>query len=49
MKLMISLYQTNMFKNEIVFKCKECGTDNKYKLDFESVLNKLDDFNLEDK
>ena len=33
-KLLIVLYQTNMFKNDIQFKCKECGTENLYKLEF---------------
>lgn len=49
MKLMIVLYQTNMFKNEITFTCKECGTENKYKLDFDDALLKLDKFDLSDK
>lgn len=48
-KLLIALYQTNMTKNEITFTCKECGTENKYKLDFDSVLKRLDDLSLDDR
>lgn len=49
LKLMIVLYQTNMFKNEIKFVCHECGTENKYKLNFQDTLDKLDAFELDDK
>lgn len=47
-KLMMSLYQTNMFKNEVTFKCKECGTLNKYKIDFRKTISQLDDFDISD-
>lgn len=48
-KLLMALYQSNMHKNEITFKCKECGTDNKYEIDFTKVLKRLDDFDISDK
>lgn len=48
-KLLMFLYQTNMFKNEVSFKCAECGTVNKYKLDFTNVLKNLDQYTLDDK
>ena len=48
-KLLIVLYQTNMFKNDIQFKCKECGTENQYKLEFQKVLDKLDEYDISDK
>lgn len=48
-KLLMFLYQTNMFKNEVSFTCNECGTDNKYKIDFTEVLKNLDKFDLDDK
>lgn len=48
-KLLIVLYQTNMFKSDIEFTCKECGTPNKYKLDFQRVLEKFDAFDTSDK
>ena len=47
-KLLIALYQTNVVKNDITFTCKECGTENKYKIDFTETLAKLDDISLED-
>lgn len=49
LKLMIVLYQTNMFKNEIKFVCRECGTENKYKLNFQDTIDKLDAFDLTNK
>lgn len=42
-KILIALYQNNMFNNEVSFTCKNCGTENKYKLDFNTVIKKLDD------
>ena len=47
-KLLIALYQTNVVKNDITFTCKECGTENKYKIDFTETLAKLDNISLED-
>lgn len=49
MKVLIALYQANMFQNEVKFTCEECGADNKYKVDFESTLQKLDEYVLERK
>ena len=49
LKLMIALYQANMFQNEVKFVCEECGTENRYKLDFENVLHRLDSFELDSK
>lgn len=48
-KLLIAVYQSNMFKNEIAFTCKNCGAENKYKLDFQEVFQKLDTFDITDK
>lgn len=48
-KLLMLLYQRNMMKHEITFTCPECHTDNKYKLDFKNVIDKLDKFNISDK
>lgn len=47
LKLLIALYQANMFKNDIKFTCEECGAENMYKLDFNNVLQKLDDIKIE--
>ena len=48
-KLLMSIYQANMFANEIKFTCEHCGAENNYQLDFANVLEKLDDFDLDSK
>lgn len=48
-KLLIILYQRNMIKQDIVFTCPECGSENKYKLDFNKIIDKLDSFDLNEK
>lgn len=47
-KLLIAIYQSNMFKNDITFTCEECGASNSYKLDFSNVLKRLDDIEVVD-
>ena len=47
LKLLMSIYQTNMFANEVKFTCEECGAENAYKIDFDNVLRKLDEIVLE--
>ena len=49
LKLMIALYQANMFKNDVEFTCEECGTQNKYKLDFSNVMQKLNEIVVTDR
>lgn len=49
LKLMMAIYQANMYKNDIKFTCPNCGEENQYKLDFDVVLHKLDDFDVSDK
>lgn len=46
LKLLIVLYQSNMFSTDVKFTCKECGTENTYKPNFENVLYKLDQIDL---
>lgn len=46
-KLLIALYQTNMFSNDVKFTCKNCKTENAYKLDFNNVLRRLDQIDVE--
>ena len=46
LKLMIALYQANMFQNEVKFTCDECGAENAYTLDFDNVIHKLDEFDV---
>lgn len=45
-KLLIALYQANIAKNQVKFKCKNCGTENQYQLDFSNTLAKLDQIDL---
>ena len=49
LKLLISLYQENMFQNEVKFTCEECGAENQYKVDFSNTIYKMDQYKLEDK
>lgn len=49
LKILIALYQANMFSNDVSFTCKQCGAENKYKLDFDKTLAKLDEIGLEPK
>lgn len=48
-KLLMALYQANMFKSEIKFKCKHCDTENAFKLDFQQVLDRMDSIDTSDK
>ena len=48
-RILMEIYATNFFQNDIEFKCPECGTVNKYKIDFEKVSAKLNEFVLDDK
>ena len=49
LKILIALYQANMFSNDVKFTCKNCGTENQYKLNFDNVLHRLDEIGLEPK
>jgi DNA-directed RNA polymerase subunit RPC12/RpoP len=44
----MEIYQTNYFKNDITYKCKECGKENVYRLDFQKIIDKFDKFDLSD-
>lgn len=48
LKLLIAVYQANMFKNDVTFTCEHCGTANKYKLDFANVIARLDQVEVKD-
>ena len=48
LKLLIALYQANMFQREVNFTCAECGAVNKYRFEFEKVLDKLDAIDIKD-
>jgi len=49
LKLLLSLYQENMFQNQVKFTCEECGTENAYQIDFANTIAKLDAYKLEKK
>jgi len=38
-----------MFANEVKFTCSECGAENQYRIDFDNVLQKLDEIVLDEK
>jgi len=44
----MEIYQTSYFKSDIKFKCKECGAENEYRLDFGKIIKRLDAVELED-
>lgn len=47
-RILMEIYQNNYFRDEIKYKCKECGTENSYKLDFSKIIVKLNEFDLAD-
>ena len=47
-KILMMLYQNNFQKNEIKYKCTECGAENIYTVDFQKIIDKLDKFDLSD-
>lgn len=47
-KLLMEIYEKNYFKNEITYKCRECNRENKYQLDFQSIIDRFDKFDLSD-
>ena len=48
-KLLMALYQQNMFADEMKFTCPQCGVDNTYRLNFDNTLSKLDKIDLSPK
>lgn len=46
LKILMALYQANMFSNELKYTCPECGTENRYHVNFDNVLMKLDKIDL---
>lgn len=47
-RILMEIYQNNYFKDEITYKCKECGCENKYVVDFSKIIDRLNAFDLED-
>ena len=48
-KLLMALYQQNMFADEVKFTCPVCSTENTYRVNFDNALAKLDEFDLSPK
>lgn len=49
LKILMALYQANMFQHEVKFTCHACGTENSYTPDFGQILRKLDLIDINDK
>lgn len=49
MRILMEIYQHNYVPEEITYKCKSCGFENKYKPDFTKTIAKLNEFDLSDK
>lgn len=48
-KMLMVIYQSNLFNNNVQFTCKECGTENQYALDFNNAVEQLDKLDVSDK
>lgn len=49
LKLLVAIYQANMYKNDVTFTCPHCNAFNAYKLDFDNVVKKLDSVDIAEK
>lgn len=47
--LLMEIYQNNYFKEEVKFKCSECGFENTYNFDFSKVVENFKNFDISDK
>ena len=47
-RILMDIYAGNYFNNDVKFKCPECGTENVYRLDFQKLVDLLNEFSLED-
>jgi hypothetical protein len=48
-RILMEIYSSNYIQNDIKFKCPECGVENSYRLDFEKIIRKLNEFDIEPK
>lgn len=46
-RILMEIYSSNYIQNDIKFKCPECGVENVYKIDFEKIAMKMNEFSLE--
>lgn len=47
-RILMEVYQNNYYKNDITWKCQECGAENVFSLDFKKVAEKFNAFDLKD-
>ena len=45
-RILMEIYSSNYIQNDIKFKCPECGCENVYRIDFEKIIAKMNDFDL---
>ena len=48
MRILMQLYQNNYNTNTVKFKCSNCGAENQYELDFQEIIDKLNEIKIED-
>lgn len=49
LKILLALYRQNFFNNKVEFVCKHCDHKGKYELDFDKILESLDNIDTSDK
>lgn len=49
LKILLALYRQNFFNNKVEYRCKHCDHLGKYELDFDKILDKLDNIDISDK
>ena len=48
-RILMEIYSSNYIQNDIKFKCPECGIENSYRIDFDAITVKMNEFNIEPK
>lgn len=48
-RILMEIYSSNYIQNDIKFKCPDCGVENNYRIDFEKIIQKMNEFILEPK
>ena len=48
-RILMEIYSSNYIQNDIKFKCPDCGCENVYRIDFEKIIAKMNDFDLTQK
>lgn len=47
-RILMEIYQNNYYKNEIKWKCQDCGAENVFQLEFGKVVERFNEFDLKD-